>query len=118
MNYVIMKRTVMSTFPPKSTKTKNDQSLNTKETMSFADGNPGTGVGQGQKRGGVKLVNGTPLLITGSTKAIQIFCKYITQKIIGDNLCTFVSFIYILINDTQFFYLYLNKRYSFLLFIP
>jgi hypothetical protein len=34
------------------------QSLNTKKIMTYANGNPGLGLGQAQKCGGIKLVNG------------------------------------------------------------
>jgi hypothetical protein len=34
------------------------KSLNTKKIMTYANGNPGLGLGQAQKCGGIKLVNG------------------------------------------------------------
>ena len=51
-------------------------SLNTKNTTTNDAGNPGPGLAQAQKCGGVKPVNGTPfpLLITESPTAIHIHC--------------------------------------------
>jgi len=50
-------------------------SLNTKKITTYDVGNIGPGLGQSQKCGGAKLVNGIPnppLLITGSPTAIHI----------------------------------------------
>jgi hypothetical protein len=49
--------------------------LNTKKTTAYGIGHPGSHLGQAQKGGGVKPVNGIPtlsLLIIGSPMTIQI----------------------------------------------
>ena len=50
------------TISPKWTITSHLNSLNTKKTITYDVVNPGSGLEQAQKCGGVKLVNGTPSL--------------------------------------------------------
>ena len=61
--------------------------------MTYTGGNPGPGLGQAQKCGGVKPVNGfptLPFLIIGSPTAIQILTD-INKKKKKKNLHRFAS---------------------------
>ena len=59
----------------KRTITSHPNSLNTKNTTTYHIGNPDPGLGQAQKCGGVKLVNGMPFFVLHQHAELDLYSE-------------------------------------------